>query len=162
MRAMLKTSLIVLAVGLALTFAYGDAYAAGCCQNQSPSNGQGQDDDLNSGPLPDPGCTTEPAASPDCYRFDNLQEFWNDSICTGSDPDGAGPATGDSCLENADCTDSGVPAACCTGSGTGTCGVTDSEPAFVPALSTWGVLLFLMLGGGLILLRRSRSGMSGV
>jgi len=150
-----------LAVCALAIFAPVNAYAAGCCENQTPVNGQGAGDDFTSGALSSPGCTNEPAASPNCFRFNKLQQFWNNSTCTGVDPDGAGPATGSTCTANSACIGVGNPAPCCTGLGTGNCAVTSSELT-VPALSTWGILLFLVLASGLIVLRRYRSGMSSV
>lgn len=137
MKTFIKLTLIVLAVGLALSFAHTDALAQNCCRNQTPANGVGAGDDFVSGPLPTPGCTNEPGPWP-CWRFDNLQELLVGAICGGADPDGAGPATGTTC--------SGTPTT-----------VHREIPPGIPALSGWGVLLFVLLASGLVFARRRRS-----
>lgn len=183
MKLILKMTGIILALGVVLTFGYTDANAQ-CCLNQSvpPNPLAGQYDDGISGTIAAGNCTSD-APLQTCGRLTNLQWLYPTASCGGGDPEGiqnagcvgagnphpcctgAGTgnceATGTGCVANGGCTGAGAPRACCTGAGTGNCGLQDGLQAEkqpdIPALSGWGVLLFLLLASGSIFAHRRRS-----
>jgi hypothetical protein len=133
-----KLIVVALGVFLVLGLSYTPANAAGCCEDQSVQNTAGTGD-TGAGPIPGP-CTTE-TNSAMCFRWDYQQQFDTASTCPG-DPDGTGPLPG-----------------------TGACNPTPTEALedpTVPALSGWGVMLFLLLATGGFLVYRRRSKAPGV